>query len=191
MLWHVLEDDELQKHFDYVSMHTRCVALVNDLRSSFIAECPTIQSASAKDLKIFKQVEKHRTPIDFLQENIMPIADPAYMFIADAVLESDPAASIAVETFNHGGQAQLKTHASREPVVKKLGEGFVRVPISRSCFLHKCCGISLEKAAKAMRDCDGREGTAEVELGLSLCALHARKIFATVGSTLAAAATTT
>lgn len=194
VLWHALEDDELQKHFDYVSMHMRCAALLNNLRSSFIAECPNIQSASAEDLEIFKQLEIHGTPIDFLQGSIMPMADPAYIFIGDAVLESDPAASIASETFHHGGQAQLKTHASSERV-EKLGEGFVRVRVRvrvpRSLFLHKYCGISLEKAAKTMRDCIDREGTAEVELGLSLCALHARKTFATAGTTFTDAATTT
>lgn len=192
VLWHALEGDELQKHFDHVSMHTRCAALLKDLRSSFIAECLTIQFVSAQDLKIFKQLEIQVTPIEFLQEFVMSKADPAYICIANAVFKSDPAASIVVETFSRGGQAQLKTHASREPVVEKFGEGLVRVRVrvAESWFLHKCCGISLEKVAKAMRYRIDREGATEVELGLSLCALHARNTFATAGTTSTDAANT-
>ena len=190
VLWHALEDDELQKNFDYVSMHIRCAALLKDLRNSFIAECPTIQSASAEDLELFRQLEIHLTPIEFLQECVMPDHDPAYIFIADAVFKSDPAASVAVETFNHGGQAQLEAHASREPMVEKLGEGLVRVRVGESWLLRKGCGVSLERAAKAIKDCIDREGSLEVELGLSLCASHARHTFAAAGTTSTNAATT-
>ena len=157
VLWHALEDDELQKHFDYVSMHTRCAALLKDLRTSFITECPTIQSASAEDSELFKQLEIQVTPNDFLQECVMPDTDPAYISIADVVFKSDPA----------------EAHASREPMVEKLGEGFVRVRVDESWFLRKCCDIPLERADETMKDCIDREGAAEVELGLSLCALHA------------------
>lgn len=173
VLWHALEDDELQKHFDYVSMHTRCAALLKDLRTSFITECPTLQSASAEDSELFKQLEIQVTPNEFLQECFMPDTDPAYISIADVAFKSDPAASLSVETFKRGGQTQLEAHASREPMVEKLGEDFVRVRVDESWFLRKCCDISLERAAKAMKDCNDREGAAQVELGLSLCALHA------------------
>ena len=190
VLWHALEDDELQKNFDYVSMHTRCAALLKDLRNSFIAECPTVQSASAEDLELFRQLEIHLIPAVFLQEWVMPDHDPAYIFIADAVLKSDPAASVAVETFHHGGQAQLEARALRKPMVEKLGEGFVRVRVGLSWLLRKGCGVSLERAAKAMKDCIDLEGAAEVELGLSLCASNARQTFAAAGNTPSNAATT-
>ena len=45
------EVDELQEHFDCVSMHTGRAALLTELRNSLVTECPTIQSASAEDLK--------------------------------------------------------------------------------------------------------------------------------------------
>lgn len=188
VLWHALEDDELQRHFDYNSMHLRCSSLLKDLRNTFIAECPTIQSASAEDLELFRQVEIQVTPVEYLK-CVMPDHDPAYIFIADAVFKSDPAASVAVETFNHGGQAQLEARASRDPMVEKLGEGFVRVRVGESWLLRNGCGISLERAARAMKDCIDREGAAEVELGLSLCALHARHTFAAAGTTSTDAAT--
>ena len=48
VLWHALEDDELQKHFDYVSMHTRCATLLNDLRSSYIVGARPVFPLQAK-----------------------------------------------------------------------------------------------------------------------------------------------
>ncbi len=110
------------------------------------------------------------TPVDFLQEPVMPATGSAYTCITDGVFKGDPAASVAVEAFNYGGQAQLKAQASREPMVENLGEGLVRVRVAKSWFLQKFCGVSLECAAKAMKDCIDREGATEVEQGLSLCA---------------------
>ena len=86
-------------------MYMRCVALLKALRSSFIAECLTVQSASAEGLDLFKQVEIQATPVEFSQESIMPDTGSAYIFITDAVYKGVPAASVAVEAFNHGGQA--------------------------------------------------------------------------------------
>lgn len=120
----------------------------------------------------------------------MPDYDPAYIFIADAVFKSDPAVSVAVETFHHGGQARLEARASREPTVEKLGEGFARVRVGQSWLLRKGCGVSLERAAKTMKDCIDREGAQEVELGLSLCASNARHTFAAAGTTSTNVATT-
>ena len=106
-----------------------------------------------EDLDIFKQLEIQVTPVEFLKEGVMPDTDPAYVFITDAVFKSDPATSVAMESFSHGGQAQLKAHASRNPTVERLGEGFIRVSVAESWLLQKCCGLSLEWAAKAMKDC--------------------------------------
>ncbi|KAL9075274.1 MAG: hypothetical protein Q9161_001651 [Pseudevernia consocians] len=140
---------------------------------------------------MFKQLERQVTPVEFLQEGVMPDTDPAYILITDAVFKSDPAASVAVEPFSHGGQAQLKAHASRRPKVEKSGEGFIRVSVAESWLLQKCCSLSLEWAAKAMNDCIDRESVTEVELGQSLCASHARTTFAAPGSAVPAPANTT
>lgn len=158
VLWHALEDDELQKHFDYRFMHTRCAALLKDLRSAFIADCPTMQSASAEDLEMFKQLEIQLMPIEILRECVMPDADAAYICVADAVFKSDLTESVTEETFSHGGKAKLQIHASRKPVVENSGEDVVHVRVAESWFLHKCCGILLERVAKAMNDCNDREG---------------------------------
>lgn len=121
VLSHALEDDKLQKHLDCVSMHTRCAALLKDLRSSFIAECPIIQPASAEHSEVFQQLGLQITPIEFLQESVMPEADSAYICIADAVFKSDPAASFAVQTFSHGGQAQPKNPCLAEADGREIG----------------------------------------------------------------------
>ena len=45
----------------------------------------------------------------------MPEHDPAYILTTDAVFKSGAAASVALQTFSHGGFAQLKSRASRNP----------------------------------------------------------------------------
>lgn len=138
-------------------MHTRRAALLKDLLSFSMAECPTIQSASGENLGFFKQSEIQVMPVEFLQHSNMPEADLAYICIADVVFKSDLAASVVVKTFSHGGQVQLKTHASRKPMVEKLEDGCARVDLAESWFLRKFRGISLERVAKAMKDCMARE----------------------------------
>ena len=75
-------------------------------------------------------------------------------------------------------------------MVEKLGEGLDRVRVAKSWFLQKFCGVSLKRAAKAMKDCIDREGATEIEQGFSLCASHARNTFATAGTASIDAATT-
>lgn len=191
VLWHALEEDELQKHFNYVFMHTRCAALLKDLRSSFIAGCPTNQSASGEDLEMFKQLELHVKPIEFLQQFVMPAdaARLAYICIAHAVFASDPAASVAVQVFNIEDRPCLKPKLRGNQWTKKSAEAFVRVRVGGICFMQDCCGVSLEKVAKVIKECIDRERATEVELGSSLCALHARTSLVTAGTTSNAATT--
>ena len=139
-------------------MHTRCAALLKDLRSAFIADCPTMQSASAEDLEMFKQLEIQLMPIEVLRECVMPDADAAYICVADAVFKSDLTESVTEETISHGERAKLQIHASRKPVVENSGKDFVHVRVAESWFLNKFCGILLERVAKAMNDCNDREG---------------------------------
>lgn len=56
-----------------------------------------MQSASAEDLETFKQLEILVTPIEYLQESVMPEADPANICIADAAFKNGPAAFVVVK----------------------------------------------------------------------------------------------
>lgn len=53
-------------------------------------------------------------------------------------------------------------------MVEKSGEDLVRVRFAKSWFLHKCCGISLQRVAKARRNVMDQEGATKFRLGLSL-----------------------
>ncbi|KAK4692795.1 hypothetical protein P7C71_g4476, partial [Lecanoromycetidae sp. Uapishka_2] len=139
-----LKAEEVHLHFDYISMHFCCAALLNTLRLSLIEAASTDSVMSIEDqAEELKNLESYIDPNDliparYLQDVAMPEHYAMYMVMTDAIFLSDPAGVVAAASFNKDAPF----------------EGMI---------LREYCGVSLENVAEAFQSYIKEAGSKEIE----------------------------
>ena len=141
-----LEDEELHLQFDYISMHRRCVNLLNNHRDALIANAKDqMDGSNNDDHTSMLQIDSNHemTPALFLRENVVPETFELFIHLTYAVFLSDPAGAEVAKKFDQNAEAQS--------------------------LLLRFCNVSLAGVAAAIADCIKSDGDTETSKAYACC----------------------